>query len=424
VQRKLLLLVGCIAVVGLVLRIWYLRHMVGDSSLVGDGLEFNGLARMVADGHGYVSPFVQPPDAAPATAHKPPLYPLMLAGVSKLGGSGYVAHQVASAVVGTATVVVCARLAQLLAGARAALFAAVIGAAYPAFLVADASLRAESLFALLVALSLLAAYRACERPSWGRLVALGVVIGLAALTRGEGILLIGLLALPVVWRSGSPGRALKLGVVAAACLVTLSPWLIRCWIAFDEPVFISTSYGDLIAGANCDTTYSGRWTGSWSFHCVMGASGANEAEIARRLRARGLDYASDHAERLPLVLAARALRPWGLFNPESEVALKTYGEGRSEAANWWGLGACWVLMALTPLGLVALRGTGRPVFPLLAPFALVLVVSLTAYGILRFRAAADVSLIVLGAVALDALVPARVAIPRPLPRRLRARPAR
>jgi hypothetical protein len=189
-------------------------------------------------------------------------------------------------------------------------------------------------------------------------------------------------------------------------------------------VFISTSYGDLIAGANCDTTYSGRGLGSWSFECVLHESGDNEAEIARRLRARGIGYAREHASRLPAVLTARVLRPWGLYDPDGEVSLKTFGEGRSKTANWFSLAGCWLLMLLAPLGLIALRRREQPIFPLLAPFGLVLIVSVTAYGILRFRAPADVSLIVLGAVALDAFVPESDAIPRRLLPRRRAERAR
>lgn len=407
-RRVLLGLLG-IAALGLALRIWYLLDVVGDSSLVGDGLEYHGLAQTVADGRGFVSPLTAPGEEPVPTAHKPPLYPLLLAFVSVLGGTGHVAHQIASAVVGVGTVLVCALLAHRFAGARGAIAAAALGAVYPVFLVADASLRAESLYAFWIALALLLAYRAWDRPSAWRLAALGAVIGLAALTRSEGLALLVLLALPLVWQRGRPGRAWKFALVAAACGLVLAPWLIRTWIVFDEPVLITTSYGDLIAGANCDATYYGAGLGSWNFDCVLGASGEDEAAIARRLRARGLDYARDHAGRLPVVVAARALRPWGFYDPNGETILKTFGEGRSQTANWLGLVACWGLMLLAPLGLLALRRSGQPLFIMLAPFALVVLVSVTGYGILRFRAPADVALVVLGAVALSAYLLPRLA---------------
>jgi hypothetical protein len=402
--RRVLPVVAGLALLGLALRVWFLLDVTGDSSLVGDGLEYRGLAEALADGRGYVSPFTAPGAEAVPSAHKPPLYPLLLALVAALGGSGHVPFQVASALVGTATVVVCAVLAGRIAGPRAAVLAAAIGAVYPVFLVADASLRAESLYGLLIALSLLAAYRAWERPTAWRLVQLGVLIGLATLARSEGLALIVLLGVPIVWRRGRPGRGWKLAVLAGAGLLTLAPWLIRCWIVFDEPVLISTNSGDLIAGANCAEVYSGPHMGSWSFACATGLRGADEAEVAAKLRDRGLDYARDHTGRLPAVVAARALRPWGFFDPDGEVAGKTLGEGRSKTANWVALAACWVLLALALVAVAVLRRRGLPLFILLAPFLLVVLVSVTSYGILRFRAPADVALVVLAAVALDALL--------------------
>lgn len=402
--RRAVLAVAALATFGLALRIWFALDVTGDSSMVGDGLEYLGLADALADGRGYVSPFTPAGADAVPSAHKPPLYPLLLALVSLLGGSGHVPFQIASALVGTATVAVCAVLAGRLAGPRAAILAAALGAVYPVFLVADASLRAESLYGLCIALALLAAYWAWEEPTAWRLVWLGVIVGLATLARSEGLALLVLLALPIVWIRGRPGRGWRLALVAGACLVTLAPWLIRCWIVFDEPVLISTNSGDLIAGANCAEVYSGTHMGSWSFACATGATGANEAVVAAKLRERGFDYAREHAGRLPVVAAARALRPWGFYDPGGEVAGKTLGEGRSKTANWIALAACWALLALAVAGFVALRRRGEPLFILAAPFVLVLVVSVTSYGILRFRAPADVALVVLGAVALDALL--------------------
>jgi hypothetical protein len=401
--RRVLPAVVALAGLGLALRVWFSLDITGGSSMMGDGLEYLGLGHGIADGHGYVSPFTPPGTEAAASAHKPPLYPLLLAFVAWLGGTGHVPFQIASALVGTGTVVVCAVLANRIAGPRAAVLASAIGAAYPVFLVADASLRAESLYGLFIALALLAAYRAWERPSPWRLVQLGVIVGLATLTRSEGLALLVLLGVPIALRGGPPGRLVRLAAVTAACVVTLAPWLIRCWIAFDRPVLLSTNSGDLIAGANCAQVYSGPHIGSWSFACATGVTGKTEADIAAKLRRRGLDYAGDHTGRLPAVVFARALRPWGLYDSRGEVVGKTFGEGRSETANWVGLAACWALMVLAIAAFAVLRQRGQPLFILAAPFVLVLLVSVTSYGILRFRAPADVALVVLGAVALDAL---------------------
>jgi 4-amino-4-deoxy-L-arabinose transferase-like glycosyltransferase len=403
--RRVTLVVAGIAAAGLVARIWFSLDVTGDSAAVGDGLEFLGLGHNIADGHGYVSPFTPPGEEPVPSAHKPPLYPLLIALVAWFGGDGHVPVQIASGVVGTGTVVVCAVLAHQLAGPRAAVITAAIGAVYPVFLVADASLRAETLVGLCVALTLLTAYRAWERPTAWRLIQLGVAIGLATLARGDGLFLLLLIGLPVALHDRSLwGRLGKAAVVTAACVVVIAPWTARNWIVFDRPVWFSTNSGDIIAGANCAEVYSGEHIGSWSFACATGVSGRNEAVVSSELFSRGQDYMREHAERLPAVVAARALRSWGFYDPAGEVIGKTLGEGRSRTANWLGLAACWLLIALAVIGFVSLRRRGRPIFILLAPFVLVLFISVSSYGILRFRAPADVALVVLAGVAVDALV--------------------
>src|SRR5829696_7343589 len=203
------------AVFGAAARILYAVLVAGDDPLVGDGLEIHAIANVVANGRGYVTPIVLPGHDPVATAHKPPLYPLALALFSWLGADSPTAHQVVTALMGSATVVAVGFLAHRLAGPRAALIGAGIAAVYPVFLATDSSLRTETLYTLLVALALLSAYRACDRASFARFAELGVLIALAALVRTEGLLLLLLLALPVAWRAGHGVRWPRLGVAAA-----------------------------------------------------------------------------------------------------------------------------------------------------------------------------------------------------------------
>jgi 4-amino-4-deoxy-L-arabinose transferase-like glycosyltransferase len=388
-----------------VARILYAVLVAGDDPLVGDGFEIHAIANVVADGRGYVTPIVPPGVEPVATAHKPPLYPLVLAFFSWLGADSPVAHQVVTALIGGGTVAAVGFLAHRLAGNRAAVVAAAIAAFYPVFLATDSSLRTETLYTFLVTLALLSTYRALERPTPLRFAELGAVIALAALVRTEGLLLLALLALPVAWRAGSPLRWSRLAAAAVVCALVLSPWLIRCWIAFDQPVLISTNSGDLLAGANCEATYGGPLLGGWAFGCLGdGVPGGNEAEVSARLRDRGLEYAGDHVGRLPVVLVARVLRPWGVFRPREQIALRVAGEGQRRDVDWIGLVCFWALTPLAIAGLVLLRRRGQPLFILGIPFLLVVLVSAAGYGVLRFRTPADPALIALAAVALDALI--------------------
>jgi hypothetical protein len=141
---------------------------------------------------------------------------------------------------------------------------------------------------------------------------------------------------------------------------------------------------------------------------VLGERGANEAVVADRLRARGLRYAREHRGRLPAVTAARVLRPWGFFHPAQEVSLQRAGGGGPRWIGWLGLAVTWALLPAAIAGGVLLRRRREPLAILLAPVAFVVLVSAAAYGILRFRAAADVTILVLAAVALNAVVGRRM----------------
>ena len=126
----------------------------------------------------------------------------------------------------------------------------------------------ETLYGLFVAIALLLAYRLLDHPGAWTAAALGASIGAATLVRGEGILFVFLLALPVAWRGGRPGRVLRMGVTVLATVLVLAPWTIRNHFALDAFVPISTNESTLVAGANCADTYRGEDLGYWRLECI------------------------------------------------------------------------------------------------------------------------------------------------------------
>ena len=76
-------------------RAWPMRcSLVKSKPLLGDALEFHLQANLLADGKGYIQPFLyQAEGIARASADKPPLYPFLEAGVSLLGGRTWAWHQ-------------------------------------------------------------------------------------------------------------------------------------------------------------------------------------------------------------------------------------------------------------------------------------------------------------------------------------------
>jgi 4-amino-4-deoxy-L-arabinose transferase-like glycosyltransferase len=385
---------GAIAAGGLALRLLYVLVLTPHLRGLGDATYYHQLANVLADGRGFVDP-----GNGTATALHPPLFPLVLAPFAKLGAGGYLAQRVVVSALGACTIAVAGLVARRLAGERAGLIAAGLAALSPVLVSADGAVMSETLLGLLVALCALAAYRLLERPSPARAALLGAGIGLAALTRGEALLLLPLLALPVALRLPERSAA-ALGAAVLACLVVLAPWTVRNLATFERPVPISTNEGGLIAGANCPGTYRGRDIGSWDIRCVPQAPIAEESIAAARFRRAGLDYARDHAGRLPLVEAARLGRTFELLQP---IRQAHHGEGR--AAGLEVAGAIWFLL-LVPLGAygaLVLRRRRLALSPLVAPFGLAIGATLVGYGVPRFRHPADVALLVLVAVAADAL---------------------
>jgi 4-amino-4-deoxy-L-arabinose transferase-like glycosyltransferase len=387
------LLLAIVAAAVVVRALYTLLEAPWPAPGLDDQFYFSALPKLLADGQGFIAPFrFAFRDEIIATAEHPPLYSVVLAGVAKLGLTSPDAQRLAGTAFGAGTIVTVGLLGRRVAGARAGLMAAGLAAVYPTLIAADGALMSESLLGLFVALTLLAAYRLVEAPTAGRAATLGAVAGLAALTRGEALLLLPLVLLSVVFRPAGWRAAL---VAVLAFLVVLTPWTVRNWIVFDRPVLIATNSGTAVAGANCDTTYYGDKLGGWWPPCIREHPGTNEAEHHAMALRDGVRYAGDHLGRLPVVLAARLGRVWSLYDPY------LIPEGRSPRVQKLGVLMFFALAPLALAGTLILSRRGVGVWILLVPFVVVSVTALATYGNVRFREPAELSLVVLAAVAID-----------------------
>jgi 4-amino-4-deoxy-L-arabinose transferase-like glycosyltransferase len=394
----------------LALRLLYTVAVAGNEyspGPFGDFFFFHEIANLIADGEGFVSPYlVEEAGRVEPTAEHPPLWPLLLAAASELGGNGLLAHRLVGVPVGVATVAVLALIGRRLGGDRAGLAVAAIGASHPLLIAADGSLMSETLYGLLVATALLLTIRAREEPTIARTAALGATIGLATLTRGEGLMLLVLLAAPVAWRQGSGARGrLKLGAAAlVAALVVIAPWAIRNASTFERPVLISTNDGTVLTGANCHETYHGPEIGFWRTECRSRPREEDEAKQSAIWRREGLEYAGDHAGRLAIVIPVRLLRTWNLWNPKQLVE---QAEGRDRTMEALGAATYLLLLPFAVYGAIALRRRQAPLWILLVPPLAVTLVTITAYGYTRFRHTADLAIVVLAGLALAQLAERR-----------------
>ena len=185
-----------LALAGAALRLFYVLVLARKVPNAGDAMFFQAESNLIAHGHGFIDPFLlgQRHLSVPTAAH-PPLYPLVLSVVSLLGGTGELAHRSLGALLGAGTIVLIGLLGRRVSGERVGILAAAIAAVYPILVAADGALMSETLYGLLIAAALLVALRLHDRGEPLAAAALGVLVGLAALTRSEALLLLPLLAL-------------------------------------------------------------------------------------------------------------------------------------------------------------------------------------------------------------------------------------
>lgn len=372
-----------------------------------DNYYYHSQANLLAEGRGFLNPFALIDGREGPTAAHPPLYSLYLAAWSLLGASTPLWHRLASGLVSATAVAPVALTAARLAGPRAAAAAAAVVAVHPVLWMNDGLILSESLYIPLAAAGLWQAHRFIDRPGIGRAAGLAAVLALGALTRSESLLLLFALLAPLVWRSRATAkeRLQMAGVAAAVALAVLAPWVVRNLVTFEEPTILSVGQGYVLELANCDDTYSGPLLGYWSAACDSGewAEGDESVVGAAKLN-RALEYIGDHLSRQPVVAAARAGRLFGLFRPFQTADFDVFFEGRVDRHVRVGLWAQWGLSLLAVGGAVVLWRRRRPLWPSMALIGTAALTAAVSFGITRYRAGADVAIVVLAGVALGALL--------------------
>lgn len=406
------LALAAITALGGVLRIAYLQaNRTRPSS--ADGFMYVDVGRRFWAGEGFTT------FTGAETALHPPLWSMVLGLAGRLGLDTLFQQQLAAALIGTASIGLIGLVGREVGGRRIGLAAAAIAAFSPNLWIWERELAAAVPLIPLTALAVLLAHRCLRSPSTWRFVALGATGGLLILTRTEQVLLLVLLVVGVLALGSRPLRHQvgPVAVAALACLLVLAPWLVYNQTRFEERVFVATGAGITLAYANSPVTYHGPLLGYgdgevWKRSMMVGG---DESQSDAHFREEALEYVGDNLDRLPVVIAARHGRTWGLFRPTQQAELdQDWGH-----SPWWtyraGYVFDWILVPFAVGGLVILRRRRIPVVLLLAPLAVALANVTVTYGQTRYRIPAELGLIVLAAAGLDALPrtgPATVALGR------------
>ena len=405
-----------IAAGGLLLRIVYIFGLHQDYPLLGDAWVYHNESRYIANGHPFISPWaVLKDNRVVPTADHPPLYIVFLTLAWLLGIQDPLAQMAINGLIGAATVVLIGLLTRRVLGERAGLIAAVIAALYPGLWSWNGQLLSESLSVLITVAMMLFAYRAIARRSTVDLTLTIVFAVLAALTRGELVLFLPLVCVPLAWgifrrthdETKLVQHVLLIGAITAALI---GPWVAYNHTRFKEPVLLSTGVGRALDSGSCDKAFFGDDVGFWRMECIGRdlapgeAKTLDESQLDRRYRNEAIQVMIENPGRTAVVLPLRVARMFHLWSPGRQLELDQFSEGR----EWWVSGSAlstyYALLGLGAYGVYAMYRRRLVLYPLVVPVVVAAVGAMICFGTTRYRAAAEPSFVILAAVGLEVLL--------------------
>ena len=294
-----------------------------------------------------------------------PLYPIFLAVVYGLFGHSHLAVQLLQCGVGAATAVLVYRCASLIRPAMAG-GVGLLSIAYGPLVGVSSEVMTETWFVFWVVLAVYLLLRVLlvegsnRRLSW----AAGAVVGMAALTRPEGIMIWAAFGITAIWQLRRRGAVLAWWTGVALVLAVL-PWSIRNYVMHASFVPITTHGGFILARSHAPTP-GWKQENGWGIEKRVFDQIPSEAERDRYWRAQGWTHIRSDPGRYLRHSAERFLRFWYFFRP---------------GYNLW-------FMIVLPLFLAGvIRLGGRPEFRLIGVYILlsVFLYTFVLYGSTRFR---------------------------------------
>jgi 4-amino-4-deoxy-L-arabinose transferase-like glycosyltransferase len=427
------------AILALALAVRVAAWIVGTHDFSGgplDSADYDRHGQTLAFGHQYPDSWLAA-DGGPS-AFRPPGFPLFIAAVYLLPGANVMTGLAVQAALGTVVVALIGVLAWQLWGRRTALVAMGVAAVSPPLIVLGAALLSEPLFLVfeLGAICSAVAHRRSPHPYRWALIT-GLLVGLAALTRANGALLVIPLAI-AVWTSRPRFRMAALAqpaLMLGATLLLLAPWTIRNAIELGAFIPLSTQDGVALERSFNPVAFDSRPPSlphnSPRLWRLIQEHGIDEAELSGELEDAARSFMRDHPGYVAQTVFWNLIRSVHLNDPE--VRLKSGRTDRmvrayasAEGVDRWlaGLGIySFYLLALLALAGALLPAARRaPWFVWAAPLLAWLPVLLIAAGRARYRAPIDPLIVIFAAPALVAVwdrLRALRGADRPSPRRPR-----
>jgi 4-amino-4-deoxy-L-arabinose transferase-like glycosyltransferase len=312
--------------------------------------EATNIAASIANGHGFRSPFI---GAVAGDPHMPPtswlgpIYPYFCAAFFALFGvfsrQSYMCILLVQCVASALTCIPILRIAEMTAGRRAGMVAAMAWALFPWFSRWPITWIWEITFSTLLLAWLFWFALRLERETSRRMwIGYGALWGFALLMNPA---LLTFLAVSLTWIALRRMRAktewLKPALLALlACVVVVSPWLVRNRIAFGQWAFLRTNFGFEFVMGNIHGGAGRDW--------VMRSPIANPAELAVYRRLQELAYVHAKAEQ-----GKQFVRTYPReFLTLTLQRMAMYWDGSTGAFNT-PVAAIWMPWSFLPLSILA-----------------------------------------------------------------------
>ena len=352
-----------------------------------------------------------------ADSDLPPLYPFLLASIYETVGRDPIAVAIVQTGFDLRTVALLYLIGRRIAGEAVGLIGAALYGIYPYLLFQNLTANDTGTFILLLTLGIWLALRAGESRRWWEAALVGIVFGIAALTKTFVLLILPFVALGW-WRGATLRDAIRLAAITAAAVVLVTaPWIARNSRLHGTLVLISTNGGSNLHQGNnaCVADYLARgWDAQWVNCLELPPTGLNESELDDWHREQALNYLADHPGAwLDLfgtklaVLWSPAIMPHSVppnASLQNDTVLQ-YNSTAFQAARIVHLLYFTPLLILGVIGLALALRDHRPIGLLVTVFLVVTANYVLFHPSTRYRAPADPFLFLLTAYALVQIAP-------------------
>jgi 4-amino-4-deoxy-L-arabinose transferase-like glycosyltransferase len=282
-----------------------IAFFMGDQITVLPGIQdqvsYDALARSLLDGRGYSFtknwyPFTP---ANTPTAHWSFLYPLYLAGTYAVTGYHPLAARLLQGAVGGALLCFLVyKIGRRVVNEDVGLVSAGLAAVYGYFIYYNVALMTETLFMVLVLLTLYLSIELKENPTPIGWVGLGVSLGLASLLRQTVLLFVPFLLLWLFLELRARRiRWWYFALPIVIILLSVTPWTIRNYLVYREFLLLNSNAGYALFASNNPNLGTDWRNDEVVVPVPEELAGQNEAQLDRALTQKGIEYIRNDPQR-------------------------------------------------------------------------------------------------------------------------------